>query len=469
MRHNLDDIEQAIVGCLLKHTHLIREFTLGKNKKAVLCEDFFDEGFCKGVIREYMRLLQNGVEPDQIILWNALLSIKVIERSSFLVPTENPSNDDKLKDLIEKAVEPSKLVPYLQILSKEYVKRKMAELCRIYRLKLEAFEGDAFPVLKEMEWDLAQLRQIKEHSNLEPLLAPINRFLAGFDERIKNGVKGLMSGFTELDRITNGFKPGELIVIGGRPAMGKSSFLISLASYMTGLFRSRVAILSLEQSPDYIVERLISITSGIAQWKLSVASLDKKENEELSNSVSWLKESPLFIGDIFSCELNSVVEEARRAVKEEEVSILLIDYLQMIKINNWKGNRESEISKIMGTLKALARDLNVPVIVSSQLSRAVEVRGGDKKPQLSDLRESGSIEQDADKVFFLYRAEYYGLEADEAGNSTEGVAELIIAKNRSGKLGWVKLKFDNRIARFDDWGKGEDGLFSSIRIEEFNN
>ena len=469
MEQNLYVVEQAIVGCLLKHPQLFREYTSARHKGIVFHEDLFPDGLSKGIIREYLSLLQNGVEPDYIILRDALISKKRIEPPSMLVPVREYSNSEKLDDLIGKAVDPSKVSQYLKILSKDYVKRRMQGLCRINLLKLNTQEGDALPVLKEMEWDLQQLRKITEHSTLEPILAPINRFLAGFDERIKNGVKGLKSGFTELDRITNGFKPGELIVIGGRPAMGKSSFLISLASYMTGLFRSRVAILSLEQSPDYIVERLISITSGIAQWKLSVASLDKKENEELSNSVSWLKESPLFIGDIFSCELNSVVEEARRAVKEEEVSILLIDYLQMIKINSWKGNRESEISKIMGTLKALARDLNVPVIVSSQLSRAVEVRGGDKKPQLSDLRESGSIEQDADKVFFLYRPEYYGLEADEAGNSTEGVAELIIAKNRSGKLGWVKLKFDNRIARFDDWGKGEDGLFSSIRIEEFNN
>ena len=469
MEQNLHVVEQAIVGCLLKHPQLFREYTSARHKGIVFHEDLFPDGLSKGIIREYLCLLQNGVELDHIILRDALISNKRIEPPSMLVPTQEFSNSEKLDDLIGKAVDPSKVSQYLKILSKDYVKRRMQGLCRINLLKLNTQEGDALPVLKEMEWDLMQLRKIMEYSNLEPILAPINRFLAVFDERIKNGARGLMSGFSELDRITNGFKSGELIVLGGRPAMGKSSFLLSLASNMTGLFKSKVALLSLEQSGDFVTERFISISSGISYWKIVKGMLKEEEEKKLRSCLSNLKETPLFIGDIFSCELKSVVEEARKAVKDEGVSILLIDYLQMIRINNWKGNRESEMSKIMGMLKELARDLNVPVIVSSQLSRAVETRGGDKKPQLSDLRESGSIEQDADKVFFLHRPEYYGLEADEAGNSTEGVAELIIAKNRSGKLGSARLKFDNKLARFDDWEKGDDGLFGSIRSNEFIN
>jgi replicative DNA helicase len=267
----------------------------------------------------------------------------------------------------------------------------------------------------------------------------------------KTGVTGVESGFTELDRITSGWQNSDLIIIAARPAMGKTAFVLSLGRNAAVDFQKPIAVFSLEMSSLQLVSRLIASESELSAEKLRKGQLEDHEFEQLNSKIGKLAEAPIFIDDTPALSIFELRAKARRLHQQHGIRMIVVDYLQLMTAGgDNRGNREQEISSISRSLKSIAKELNIPVIALSQLSRAVETRGGDKKPQLSDLRESGAIEQDADMVLFIHRPEYYGLEADEAGNSTQGKAEIIIAKHRNGKVGSVNLKFIDRLAKFTD-------------------
>lgn len=272
----------------------------------------------------------------------------------------------------------------------------------------------------------------------------------------KEGLSGIASGFDNLDKVTSGWQPSDLIIIAARPGMGKTAFVLSMARNIAIDFGHPVALFSLEMSSVQLITRLISSETGLSSEKLRTGKLEKHEWEQLSIKVKNLEKAPLYIDDTPSLSIFDLRAKSRRLASQHGIKLIIVDYLQLMTAggNNGKGsgNREQEISTISRNLKALAKELEVPVISLSQLSRAVESRPGHKRPLLSDLRESGAIEQDADIVSFIYRPEYYKLdEWDDEGNSpTQGQAEFIIAKHRNGSLESVKLKFVGSLGKFDN-------------------
>ncbi|NRA13188.1 MAG: replicative DNA helicase, partial [Crocinitomicaceae bacterium] len=283
-----------------------------------------------------------------------------------------------------------------------------------------------------------------------------------------DGISGVPTGFYALDKITAGFQRSDMIVIAARPAMGKTAFVLSLARNTAVDFGQGVAIFSLEMSAVQLVKRLIASETRIPAEKLRKGDLKEHEFQQLHTRISKLATAPLYIDDTPGISIFDLRAKCRRLKMQYDIQLVIIDYLQLMTAGGSKGqgNREQEISSISRSIKEIAKELNVPIIALSQLSRSVEQRGGDKKPILSDLRESGAIEQDADIVSFIYRPEYYGFLQDEDGNSNVGIGEIIIAKHRNGGLGSVRLRFIKEYARFDniesDFGNIPDGAQATL-------
>ncbi len=269
----------------------------------------------------------------------------------------------------------------------------------------------------------------------------------------KEGLSGIPTGFTKLDKLTSGWQPSDLIIIAARPGMGKTALTLSMARNIAVDQNIPVAFFSLEMASVQLITRLISSETGLSSEKLRTGKLEKHEWEQLNVKVKGLEKAPLFIDDTPSLSIFDLRAKARRLSSQHGIKLIMIDYLQLMTGgSNHGGNREQEISMISRNLKALAKELNVPVIALSQLSRAVETRGGSKRPLLSDLRESGAIEQDADIVSFIYRPEYYKIDEwdDEERSPTEGQGEFIVAKHRNGGLENIRLKFIGHLGKFDN-------------------
>lgn len=266
----------------------------------------------------------------------------------------------------------------------------------------------------------------------------------------------IFTGFRGLDRHIRGFFPGEFIVIGGRPAMGKTQLLVNLALNISKSYP--VLYYNFDLPPFLIGSRFMSALSNIGINRILEDSLSEQEEDKLIDACQVLGKHKIFINDSGSNSLAAIKSDIISHVEKHDVKVVMIDYLQQMSTSRYKYNRDQEISAICRELKKLARDHHLVIIVSSQLGRAVDQRGGTKRPQLSDLRESGSIEQDADKVFMIYRMEYYGFYEDEDGNSTIGMVDLILAKNRSGVVGTFKLISDEAFTSFTDYDERTDNF-----------
>lgn len=261
------------------------------------------------------------------------------------------------------------------------------------------------------------------------------------------------TGYEELDKKTSGWQSSDLVIIAGRPAMGKTSFALSLAKNIAVDYNTPIAFFSLEMNNVQLVNRLISNVCEIPGNKMLNGQLAPDEWERLDKNIRLLQGSPLYIDDTPGLSIFELRTKARRLVREKGVKIIMIDYLQLMNANGMRfGSRQEEVSKISQSLKGLAKELDIPILALSQLNRTVENREGleGKRPQLSDLRESGAIEQDADMVLFVHRPEYYHILHDEKGNDLRGMAQIIIAKHRKGATGDVLLTFRGEFTRFQD-------------------
>jgi len=267
-----------------------------------------------------------------------------------------------------------------------------------------------------------------------------------------DGVSGVPSGIFELDKITSGWQKSDMIVIAARPGMGKTAFVLSIARNTAVEYNMGVAIFSLEMSSVQLVKRLIAGEARIDSEKLRKGDLAEHEFHQLHARIPKLSNAPIFIDDTAGISIFDFRAKCRRLKAQHDIQLVIIDYLQLMTAKDGRnnGNREQEISTISRSIKEIAKELNIPIIALAQLSRSVEQRAGDKKPLLSDLRESGAIEQDADIVSFLYRPEYYKIMDDGQGNSFQDVAEFIIAKHRNGKTDTVRMRFEARYARFEN-------------------
>ncbi len=346
------------------------------------------------------------------------------------------------------------IVYHTRLLQQHSIKRDLIQISN--ETLRDAFEDttDVFELLDKTEQSLFEVSELnlrRSYSSLPNLMNEVVKEMETLRDH-KDGLTGIPSGFSELDRATSGWQKSDLIIFAARPGMGKTAFVLSAMRNAAVEFNRPIAFFSLEMASTQLVKRLISAEAEIESAKLKTGQLSEFEWSKFVNKTTKLTDSPIFIDDTPALSVLELRAKARRLKAQHNIEMIIVDYLQLMTAGSKNsGNREQEIAMISRSLKQIAKELNVPVIALSQLSRAVEVRGGDKKPQLSDLRESGSIEQDADMVIFLYRPEYYGITEDESGNPVQGMGEVIIAKHRNGALLNVPLKFIGEFTKFTDW------------------
>ena len=363
--------------------------------------------------------------------------------------------DFYLIKLTQKVASSAHIEFHARIILQKYIQRSLIKISN--EIIEDAYDEatDVFDLLDNAESKLYDVTQ----GNLKRSAETAQNLVIQAKKRIeeianKEGLSGIPSGFDKVDKLTSGWQPSDLIIIAARPGMGKTALTLSMARNMAVNNNVPVAFFSCEMSSVQLITRLISSETGLSSEKLRTGRLEKHEWEQLNVKVKALEKAPLFIDDTPSLSIFDLRAKARRLASQHGIKLIVIDYLQLMTAGGTQkgGNREQEISTISRNLKALAKELNVPVIALSQLSRAVETRGGSKRPILSDLRESGAIEQDADIVSFIYRPEYYKIDEwdDEERTPTQGQAEFIVAKHRNGGLENIRLKFIGQLGKFDN-------------------
>ncbi|MFH1678804.1 MAG: replicative DNA helicase [Candidatus Omnitrophota bacterium] len=314
------------------------------------------------------------------------------------------------------------------------------------------YEGEADEALDRAESLIFNIRDSRRTSSVVPLKEIIQASIENIDlvYQKKAQVSGITTGYVDLDRLTAGLHPSDLIVVAGRPSMGKSALALGLVEYIGVVEKIPIAFFSLEMSKEQLVQRMLCGHARVDAHKVRTGFLSPSDWPKLTAAAGKLSEASIFIDDSPAISVMELRAKARRLKAHSNIQFIILDYLQLMRGKDKSENRQQEISEISRSLKALARELNVPVLAVSQLSRAVENRQ-DRRPQLSDLRESGAIEQDADLVLLLLREEYYN-----PNTSNEGIAEVIIAKQRNGPVGSIKLAFVKEYARFENLARREE-------------
>jgi replicative DNA helicase len=435
------DLEEVVLGALMI------------DRKAV--DDVIDILHADAFYKETHQLIFNAI----INLFNNAQPTDLLTVSNQLRKEGNLDligGDYYLVSLTQKVSSSAHIEFHARIILQKYIQRRLISISS--EIIEEAYDEtiDIFDLLDDAETKLFEVTQ----GNLKKGSVDAQGLVAEAIKKIQEianqkGMSGVPTGFTRLDELTSGWQPSDLVILAARPGMGKTAFVMSMAKNIAINFDIPVAIFSLEMSSVQLITRMISSETGISSSKLRKGNLEPHEWEQLNVKIKNLSKAPIFIDDTPSLSIFDLRAKARRLASQHNVKIIVIDYLQLMTSGtNQKsgGNREQEISTISRNLKALAKELNIPVIALSQLSRAVETRSGSKRPLLSDLRESGAIEQDADIVSFIYRPEYYGHTEwdDEERTPCEGQAEFIVAKHRNGGLDNIKLKFIGHLAQFSN-------------------
>ncbi|MEZ5106459.1 MAG: replicative DNA helicase [Draconibacterium sp.] len=341
---------------------------------------------------------------------------------------------------------------HARIIAQKFIQRELIRVSSEIQTKSYDDTVDVDDLIDFSESALFQVAQGNIKKETVPIKPILNEAILQIEKakNQKEGLSGVPSGFTALDRITSGWQKTDLVIIAARPAMGKTAFILSMARNMAVNHNKNVALFSLEMSSVQLVTRLISAETELGSQKLKSGRLEDWEWEHLNRKISSLDKAPMFIDDTPALSIFEFRAKCRRLKMQFDIDIVIVDYLQlMTAASEGRGSREQEVSTISRSLKAIAKELDIPILALSQLNRSVESREG-KRPQLSDLRESGAIEQDADIVLFIHRPEYFGITEDDSGNSLLGVAEIIIAKHRNGATGDVHLAFKKELAKFSD-------------------
>ncbi|GGZ14797.1 replicative DNA helicase [Echinicola pacifica] len=434
------DLEEAVLGALM----------LEKEAITAVVDILKPDSFYKDAHKEIydaILLLFNESEPiDMLTVTNKLRKTGKLEVSGGAY---------YITELTTKISSAANIEYHARIITEMAMKRHMIRICS--EIQKEAYEDttDVFELLDTMEQSLFEISENNIRKNYADMKSIMREAIAELEGKkdLTDGLTGVPSGFTALDRVTSGWQKSDLVIIAARPAMGKTAFVLSVLRNAAVDHSRPVAIFSLEMSAIQLVNRLISSEAELDSEKIKKGNLADYEWEQLIHKTNKLSSAPLFVDDTPALSILELRAKCRRLKAQSDIQMIVVDYLQLMSgdsKSSASGNREQEISSISRALKKIAKELEVPVIALSQLSRAVETRGGDKRPQLSDLRESGAIEQDADIVMFLYRPEYYGINEDEDGNSTLGTGEVIIAKHRSGSLETVRLRFIGKYTKFCD-------------------
>ena len=432
------DLEQAVLGAMMIDKKGLDEVI------DILTPQVFYRPEHQAIYAVIQKLFNDSEPIDLLTVSNELKSDGKLDRVG---------GDYYLIQLTQKVSSSAHVEYYARVIQEKYILRRLIEISNQVIEKSYDDTADVFDLLDYSESKLFEITEggiKRSYSEAKDLVADaIDKIKA---QSTKEGMSGLTSGFTEIDKITSGWQESDLIILAARPGMGKTAFILSMAKNMTVNHNIPVAVFSLEMSSVQLITRMISGETGISGEKLRKAKLADHEWKQLYTKVKGLENAPLYIDDTPALSIFDLRAKARRLVSQHGVKMILIDYLQLMTAGGKaNGNREQEISMISRSLKAIAKELSIPVIALSQLSRSVETRGGSKRPLLSDLRESGAIEQDADIVSFIYRPEYYKLEYwDDESEPCAGQAEFIIAKHRNGALENVRLRFINEQAKFTD-------------------
>ncbi len=441
------DLEEAVLGALMLDKNALSDVL------EILSPDVFYKEAHKKVYTGILELFSDSEPIDILTVTQKLRSkgeLDLVGGPYFI------------SQLTNRVASSANLEYHARIISQKYLQR---ELIRITAgITKKAFEdtSDVLELLDEAEQELFNLSEGNIKRNYESMKDLLKKAIDQIQNASTNedGLSGVPTGFRDLDRLTGGLQASDLIIIAARPAMGKTAFVLSLARNVAVQFNIPVAIFSLEMSSIQLVNRLISAETSIRGDSLKKGNLTEAEYQQLHARIGKLSEAPIFIDDTPALGIFELRAKCRRLVFQHKVQVIIIDYLQLMSGGgDNSGNRTQEISAISRALKIIAKELNVPIIALSQLSRAVETRGGDKRPMLSDLRESGSIEQDADIVSFIYRPEYYGITEDENGQPLQGVGTIIVAKHRNGAVEDVNLRFRPDFVRFENLTEGplDDG------------
>ena len=443
------ELEEAVLGAMMIDKKGIDEII------DILSPDSFYDKRHQEVYGAIYTLFQNSEPIDLLSVSNQLKKDGKLDLAG---------GDFFLIGLTQKVASSAHIEFHARIILEKYIQR------RLITISSEIIESaynetiDVFDLLDDAEGKLFEVTQGNLKKGAERADSLVQQSITKIQEISgKEGMSGLATGFTKLDALTSGWQPSDLIIIAARPGMGKTAFVISMAKNMAIDFGHAVAVFSLEMSSVQLITRMISSETGLTSEKLRKGNLEPHEWEQLNVKVKRLSDAPIFIDDTPALSIFDLRAKARRLVSQHDVKIIVIDYLQLMTAGGAGGNREQEISTISRNLKALAKELSIPVIALSQLSRAVETRGGSKRPLLSDLRESGAIEQDADIVSFIFRPEYYGMTEwdDDDHSPCEGQGEFIVAKHRNGGMDNIRLKFTGHLALFSDLEEGISSEFQS--------
>jgi replicative DNA helicase len=357
-----------------------------------------------------------------------------------------------LTELAESVPSSANIEHHARIVREKYILRKLIE--ESANIARDCYEGedDVFDILDRSEqriFSLSDNRNRKGFEHISPIMHATFEKIDKFSKR-EGLVTGVSTGFNKFDELTSGLQPSELIIVAGRPSMGKTAFCLNIARNAAVDAKTPVGFFSLEMSSQQLAMRLLTAEARVDAHKLRTGRLADDEWQKLSMRAGNLAEAPMYIDETPGLSVLELRSKARRMKKEHDVGLVVIDYLQLMQGPKNIESRQQEISTISRSLKALAKELDVPVLALSQLSRAVEMRGGERRPMLSDLRESGAIEQDADMVCFIYRPEFYMKHEEAEEKDLVGRSEVIIGKQRNGPIGTVHLTFIKQYARFEN-------------------
>lgn len=440
------DLEEAILGALMLERDAFLDIS-----DFLIAENFYKDNHQK-IFKSISRLFADG-HPIDILTITADL-----RRAGEL---EMIGGAYYITELTNRVASAANIEWHARIVLQKFLQR---EIIRLSTDAINASYEDTTDVLELIEKHQLDLMHLMNnlHGNQDASIGSmIDDCLTELDTPAPNGLTGVGTGFRPLNEFNSGWQKAELTILAARPAMGKTALMMQLVRNAAILHDVPVAVFSLEMSKMQLTRRIIANESEIFLEKLNKKSLEPWERAQLGERVKQIKDAPIYVDDEPAITATSFRSKCIRLKKKYNIGLIAIDYLQLMRgfesvPGQRGGNREQEIGQITRTLKGVAKELDVPVIALSQLSRATESRpGSHSKPKLSDLRESGNIEQDADNVYFLYRPEYYGISEDSDGRPTAQMAELINAKHRNGKTGSIFMKFRGAVMRFEDWDTQE--------------
>ena len=433
------ELEEAVLGALM----------LEKDSIITVQEFITPEAFYTEEHRTIYRAIEElSTELKPIDLYT------VTERLKVRKELQKVGGASYLAQLTQKVGSAANVEFHAKIIAQKYVQRELIRSATEIQRRSYDESTDVTELIGYAESEIFKVAEGHVKRSVQSSKDLLAKALMQIEEASKNtsAFNGVPSGFMAIDRVTLGWQLSDLIIVAARPSMGKTAFVLSMARNMAVDHERPVAFFSLEMSSVQLMMRLIIAETGIPGNDIKSGRLTPEQWRHLESATKPLGAAPLYIDDTPALSVFEFRSKARRLKIHNDIQIIIIDYLQLMTggTQDSKGNREQEVAFISRTLKAIAKELNVPIIALSQLSRATELRGGSKRPQLSDLRESGAIEQDADIVAFIHRPEYYGINQDENGMPTAGMAEIIIAKHRNGAVTDVNLRFLKDQARFAD-------------------